>query len=85
MQKLVQKASFSFAELNTSQVYWEVNKYQKNSEVNLNPPRLSKTWLKDEAKTLNPLKPKCPTGLCMLKPRISSHLHPCCCTPVDYR
>lgn len=29
MQKLVQKASFSFAELNTSQVYWEVNKYQK--------------------------------------------------------
>lgn len=85
MQKLVQKASFSFAELNTSQVYWEVNKYQKTSQVNLNPPRLSKTWLKDEAKMLNPLKPKCPTGLCMLKPWISSHLHPCCCTPVDYR
>lgn len=29
MQKLIHKASFSFAELNMSQAYQEMNKYQK--------------------------------------------------------
>lgn len=57
---------------------------QKNGQVNLNPPRLSKTWLKDEAKMMKPFQAKCPRGVCVLRPRISSHLHPCCCTPLDY-
>ena len=78
------KGFFSSAEFNISQAYQEMNKYQKNSQVSLNPPRLNKTWLKDEAKRMNPLEPKCPTGLCTFKPRISLPLHPCCCTALDY-
>lgn len=53
--------------------------------MNLNPPRFNKSWLKDEAKMMNPLEPKCPLGLCTFKPRISLHLRPRCCAPPYYR